>query len=930
MIKLTSLSKYYNKGKSNELHVINNVSAEFPENGFIIILGKSGSGKTTLLNAIGGLDRFQGKIQYGENVFDGYQMKDIDKLRNSTISYIFQNYLVLPEQTVYENVDTGLKIAGIQDEKERKVRINASLKAVGMTRYRRKLANALSGGQKQRIGIARAIAKLPKVIIADEPTGNLDSENSVEIMRILKDISKKCLIIMVSHNENLAWAFADKIIYYKDSKIVEEVENTPENRAKYNLNAPKAEDSKIYLSDYEKKESKLGNTIIEVYENKDSNIKLNIKLIEKGGKKYLFVDDDNVVINDPSLTIEEVRPEVQKEKEYDLSNSTFDSSKFDEGTSKKPVSFWTLFVDSLKSFFTEKKMKTGAFKILTTILGLGLTAVSIVTYFTFFTSEYSKTRQSIDTNSVSVMVPQTFAGVKKDDLKPYYFEGYADKATTGIKGLVTNIQINSSSFGFGKIAGSNSSYAVANVLVPQVNGNNPYPTIGEPAENSNEIMVSTGAINLAMPEYLSRGYSYNYLLGKEFFNKSGNRLISNASDVTPVITGIVRNDKPFIYLSEEGSAGIYDALLSTSSMVDVPGSYSTTATFTLLDKVEFKTREDVQYTVDIDDSLRTSAINVIVSKNVKYLFNTGFAVDSNIYNIVGELDDSVENVAVFDDNDDYERFLLIEGAYSLYHQAVRTNIPSDIELVEGRLPSAPNEYLVSSNNSNDLGYVGNTAEIVGKYKAKSTELGYAYADFSTVVYRNYANINNLAGNFFGDISQQFKKSALISVYTSDSGATKKYFESIGLDFVVKSTNEALNDANVYTLQSESKITILVVCSVIIVLFFLVSLLATRSNMIRHIYMISVYRSLGASRAQIYKMFIAKDLSNYLLTMFAAIFISYIGVWITLAALGLFNVPFYMFIFTALASYLMSFLGTIIPLASLLKKSPVEISTKFDI
>ena len=810
MIRLTSLSKYYNKGKSNELHVINNVSAEFPESGFVVILGKSGSGKTTLLNAIGGLDRYQGKIQYNETVFDGYQMKEIDKLRNNTISYIFQNYLVLPEQTVYENVDTGLKIAGILDEKERKIRVNASLKAVGMTRYRRKLANALSGGQKQRIGIARAIAKLPKVIIADEPTGNLDSENSVEIMRILKDISKKCLIIMVSHNENLAWAFADKIIYYKDSQIVQEVDNTPENRAKFNLNKPKAEESRIYLSDYEKKASTLGNTSVEVYENKNSNIKLNIKLIEKDGKKYLFVDDENVVINDPSLTIEEVRPEVQKEKEYDLSNSMFDTSKFDESISKKPVSFWSLLKDAFKSFFQEKKMRTGLYKALTTVLGLGLTAVSVVTYFTFFTSEYSKTVQSVDTNSVSVILPQTFSGIRKESLRDPYIEGYIGRTNTGIVGLVTNIQINSSSFGFGKIAGSNSSYAVANILVPQVNGNNPYPFIGEPAEARNEIMVSTGAINLAMPEYLSRGYSYNYLLGKEFYTKAGSRLISNASDVTPVISGIVRNDKPFIYLSEAGSASIYDALLSTSQMVDVPGSYSTTATFTLLDKVSFKTRDDVQYTTDFDDSLRNEdKINVIVSTGVKHLFNAGFGVDSNIYNVIGELENIAENIAVFDTDEDFELFKTMEGAYSLYHQGFDSNVPGDIELVdevldettklESRLPAAPNEYLVSSNNPLPIGsYVGGSAQIVGKYKANGTELGRVYVDFSTVVYRNFSNIYNLAGNFFGDISTQFKKSAAISIYTSNSAATKSFFEGLGYDYTVKATIEALNEAGVKT------------------------------------------------------------------------------------------------------------------------------------
>ena len=220
MIKVSNLNKFFNKGRSKELHVINNISLELPDKGFITILGKSGSGKTTLLNVIGGLDTFNdGVITYEEESFSKYNMKEIDKYRSKNIGYIFQNYLVMPDETVFENVDTSLKLAGIQDKHERKKRANEALKAVGMTKYRRKAANSLSGGQKQRIGIARAIAKLPKIIIADEPTGNLDSQNGAEIMALFREIIKMGKsVVLVTHNAEDA-KNAENIIKIKDGVV---------------------------------------------------------------------------------------------------------------------------------------------------------------------------------------------------------------------------------------------------------------------------------------------------------------------------------------------------------------------------------------------------------------------------------------------------------------------------------------------------------------------------------------------------------------------------------------------------------------------------------------------------------------------------------------------------------------------------------------
>ena len=212
MIKITNLNKYYNKGKSNEIHVINSTSINLPDTGFVSILGNSGSGKTTLLNVIAGLDKATGEIDYGDFKTNKYSMKNIDAYRSKNIGYIFQNYNLLLEYTVFDNLKIALMLIGINDEEEINKRVSYALKAVDMYKFRKKKAGALSGGQQQRVSIARALIKKSKFIIADEPTGNLDSKNAIEVMNILKAISKTSLVLMVTHNKELALHYSNLIL----------------------------------------------------------------------------------------------------------------------------------------------------------------------------------------------------------------------------------------------------------------------------------------------------------------------------------------------------------------------------------------------------------------------------------------------------------------------------------------------------------------------------------------------------------------------------------------------------------------------------------------------------------------------------------------------------------------------------------------------
>ena len=219
MLKLKDIRKDYLAGDS-VVHALKGIDLEFRENEFVAILGHSGCGKTTLLNIIGGLDQYTS----GDLVINGKSTKnftdgDWDTYRNHSIGFVFQSYNLIPHQTVLSNVELALTLSGVAPA-ERRARAIDALKKVGLGEQIYKKPNQMSGGQMQRVAIARALVNDPDILLADEPTGALDSDTSVQIMNILKEVSEDKLIIMVTHNPDLAEAYASRIIRIKDGLIV--------------------------------------------------------------------------------------------------------------------------------------------------------------------------------------------------------------------------------------------------------------------------------------------------------------------------------------------------------------------------------------------------------------------------------------------------------------------------------------------------------------------------------------------------------------------------------------------------------------------------------------------------------------------------------------------------------------------------------------
>ncbi len=246
MLKLENITKDYVSGDTT-VEALKGINIEFRKSEFVSILGQSGCGKTTLLNIIGGLDRYtEGNLIINGKSTKKFKDKDWDSYRNYSVGFVFQNYNLISHQTVLSNVELALTLSGVS-KKERKERAIKALKDVGLEEQTHKKPNELSGGQMQRVAIARALVNNPDIILADEPTGALDTKTSVQIMEILKEISKDRLIIMVTHNPELAEKYSTRIVKILDGVITD--------------------DSKPFTKEDDKKEkeSKIGRTSMKFF-----------------------------------------------------------------------------------------------------------------------------------------------------------------------------------------------------------------------------------------------------------------------------------------------------------------------------------------------------------------------------------------------------------------------------------------------------------------------------------------------------------------------------------------------------------------------------------------------------------------------------------------------------------------------------------------
>ena len=291
-VRIRNAHKFYNRGKSNELHVMNDINLELPEAGLVAIFGRSGCGKTTLLNTIGGLD----KVASGSIKLFGHDIREnTDTLRNQYIGYIFQNYNLNVTETIYENVAAALRLCGLSDEREIADRVMTALRNVGLDKYSARTPDTLSGGQQQRVAIARALVKNPAIILADEPTGNLDETNTVMVMDILKEISRTHLVLLVTHEAHLVDYYCDRVIELVDGHVASDRKNEGAN------GYVQRNKSNIYLGELSRSETVAPGVRVEYYGEPTET--LNLRIVHLNGKLYLKADNPTVKILDEGSEI---------------------------------------------------------------------------------------------------------------------------------------------------------------------------------------------------------------------------------------------------------------------------------------------------------------------------------------------------------------------------------------------------------------------------------------------------------------------------------------------------------------------------------------------------------------------------------------------------------------------------------------------------
>jgi len=897
MIKITNLNKFYNKGKNNQIHVINDTNLVLPEKGLISFLGTSGSGKTTLLNVIGGLDKANGVIEYDGMVVKNYNVGKIDKYRKSNIGYIFQNYNLLPNETVYNNLAISLEMIGIYDKEEIDKRIEYTLKAVGMFKYRKKMAYALSGGQQQRVSIARALVKNAKVIIADEPTGNLDSENTIEVMNILKKISKTTLVLLVTHDINVANFYSDKIIRIKDGSVIEQFDNNTSTTLSHNNT------NNIYLKDMELNETSTDYGSIKLYHNEGDNISVDIDIIVRNGNIYLRSDKPIKLVETSNLNV--INDHYKELKKETMEDADYDTSWFENKKSSFKDIFSTIikmFKNSFQSFIkTTKKGKLLNFSFVLMGMILALGAICVINFVTTDASSF------------------------------IYADGYYQLTTEDhvfTKNPVDNIVKNFESGAFENIT----------LYQPDAELSFKHRLTFQKEINLN-INVMVGLFDTLIDREVVVGrtpISHNeivvdYLTAKDIVRELGNRALidevlgksvllfykdqSIRVKIVGVVTGktqhsVFGNEEFYVNWSCPDDLGFFGSQRFYKYEVDGEGKPLYEIVDTNGNPITVQNDENGRDVKPFDPSGRN--YEAIIPYNSDYITYKELEIGGYKHKVVGfyKYREGTYNVT----REEYITNTAPKDKVTMY-DSICVN-PYEYLIIDGREPRNLYECMVSVYNTKfnvgDRITVNNReCEVVGKYNGTVRSLSARYiVTMESYIFNKY-QFDEISFSLLTKEIQKESNEVVMSLYDVE----------LRNDEENKESNEFIFKLLFF---------ILVVVSAVFIFFVM------RSKMISEIYDIGVYRSIGATRGRIIGKFIIDIL--IITTIYAFVGYLAIAVLYNISAESInymlgekffINNNLY-FVMGACALYLVNLIFGIIPALSLLRKTPAEICAKYDI
>lgn len=910
MIKVKNLNKYYHKNKSNEIHVINNTNLEIQAPGLVTFLGSSGAGKSTLLHVIGGLDKASGDVIYDNINFNKASKRVVDDYRNKHIGYIFQNYNLLPNLTVYENLKVQLELIQVFDKETVDKKINECLRIVGMEKYKRRKVTALSGGQQQRVSIARALVKGADVIIADEPTGNLDTKNSIEILNILKILSKKYLIILVTHDLNLAMHYSDRIIKIKDGTIIEDVVNENNNSLLH------TDSNAIYLDDYEQNSFANNSSKIDLYAKNDEGLNMTI-----------VIEDDAIYIeNNNSQPIRVINENTDR---Y-IIKGKIEEDFIDENTLlsldyKKPEkrSFKAKFID----FCGEIKKTINRFiraNRKTKLLYLAFFVIGIVLCFCLNSLSISTTIS----NDLLRDVPK--GTVRMDVANGKESAKYGFSLTTfELREILNDTDVISGVVDY--VENPYVSFKVLSNRTTTINfGSKCYITTPKTYNGSdvllkpNEVIVSN-YIAAEIIEY-TKAYnitSFDELIGREFYMSLPNYYQGNV-----IIKDIEYSYDYTFFVSD------YIYFTKSKRTLETP-AYGLNYIWDE-DKTYFSNynRIDIPYPGVL---MNTSSPDVLISENLlssfieKDRFNSTqtqvvWKTSSSYFDVVGTIPEHGFNV-IFKNRSDYESFV---DSSVLTNDSFLPYRSYDIEVLPGgNLPVNDFEILLPNTRANMQKYpIGSTYSYYqDDFRLKV--VGYFQLDYPNNIahlYTNYRTAYLIKAISISDkvIADNDKT---VDFYTADKEKLISYFKEIGYP---------ANDLEKMTLEDNFMATIdasklaIGVSVIIIVVMVLFIFFINRSKMLQNIYEIGVLRALGSKKGSIYKQYV---FDSIIITTFTVVLGFTFTYFFTLNASEFIpgiSVDIEYYYISILAIYVVMILASITPIVTLLRKTPIEIINKYDI
>ena len=914
MIKLSRLNKYYNKGRQNQVHAVDNITMMLPDTGMIALFGKSGCGKTTLLNMIGGLDR----ASSGEVLLDGKRISpDSDKERNLNVGYIFQNYNLSERMNVFENVAASLRLCGIEDENEISERVLAALDCVDMAKFRNRIPSALSGGQQQRVAIARAIVKNPSLILADEPTGNLDEQNTVMVMDLLKSISKERLVLLVTHEAHLVDSYCDKVIGISDGRIFEERENA----------VTEGYDSKktneVYLGDMNRESISDGEITLEYYGD-NANKPSHIRIISSGGVLYVSAGGDahlKLADNSSEIIVHEGKYVEKEKKEPKPLPDILRAPLAPRGKAGRMFGFIDAVKSGYKANFAKKRKRK---KLL--IAGMICFSSIIVFCMAGFGSsvyEYIKVERSYNSHTVAVSAEK----MSESDARQIVADGDAELYTISKNYILSKPNIHESmTFQFGSFETARYAYdkGIINYSI------HPLPArliaerkviegSGEIEKESDIIITKTLADRLIESANVSTVSSYRDLL---YAYATEGALYGGYYeydiDIAPAyadtiskyrVIGIVEGEDEEVFFDE------YSYLKKTvSNLYGVGKSYFSDFEHAQLDKSKFpELKEGEVYVSELLEKAGTEKLTV-GNKSYTVAGRIGSEVSDEVLS-----EYSTERYGV-DFTEGVEVYLMWEHGYESFEDWLEQNYPDDTD----------------------------SAQAQSAYKTFKSKVNRAYGTFiknlrkecqenanhsNPMVIMNRKDMEDIAISYskgdIGGIAANIYKGGQYVFYSYDVDALADNLESKYGKIDVITTNDA-NEylrANIQNDLTGACISLAVVLLILSTCVYFIM----RSALLADIKEVGISRAIGVSRRNLCYRYFIESVVLFALTVFIGFLLAsgLMGV-VSAVELGLVYYTWWI----ALLSFALVFGVTVIcgqiPIRSLLRKTPAQILSKYDI